>query len=176
MFQIVHRVCLWIIFQEVSAVLRARSASKSQLQSLLGKLVWTCQAVHGGCPHIRRLMDRVNTLQGPHHRTRITTEMKRNLAWWITVSHTFKGAVPMLDSSAHASISIDLSSFAAGGFFWTILQHSQGSLVGHLGSTYQLQGSTCPGTHPNEFVSLRNYLVTNLVPFSQDCSKAQHST
>lgn len=109
--------------QEVNCMYNAKNASKRQLQSLVGRLSWACQAIQGGRPYIRRLLDRINTLKGPGHRTRITMEIKRDLAWWITFSRTFNGSVPMLDLRNHLSVSLDACSYGAGGFFGNQFYH-----------------------------------------------------
>ena len=104
------------LLHEVHQVYQATSASKRDLQSLLGRLSWASLAIQGARPHLRRLLDRINRLQGPRHRTRITIEMKKDLAWWIAFARIFNGSVPMLDYRNHLSVSIDACSEGAGGF------------------------------------------------------------
>ena len=102
---------------DIRHMYQASSASKRQLQSLIGKLSWACQVIHGGRPHLRRLIDRVNLLKSPRHRTRITMDMRKDLAWWIAFARIFNGSVPMLAPSCNLSVSIDACNSGAGGFF-----------------------------------------------------------
>ena len=108
---------------EVRQIYHSSSASKKQLQSLVGKLSWACQVIHGGRPHLRRLLDSIHKLNGPRHRTRITADMKLDLAWWIAFAKIFNGSVPMLDHRNHLSVSIDACSSGAGGFSHGLLYH-----------------------------------------------------
>lgn len=56
---------------DVQELHQAQSATKKELQSLVGKLSWACQVVQGGRPHLHHIFDCIHTLKGPRHRTRI---------------------------------------------------------------------------------------------------------
>ena len=142
---------LTAFLDEVRSTLCAKSITKKQLQSLIGKLSWACQAIHGARPHLRRLIDRVQVLHSPRHRTRITADMRADLTWWIAFSRHFNGIVPMLENRLHLSACIDACSSAAGGVF--------------QGEFYHLQWDSWPGTtdlHINykEVLALEPALMT----------------
>ena len=102
---------------EVSTLHDSKSASKKQLQSLAGKLSWASQVIMGGRPHLRRILDQINRLVKPSHRTRITADMKADLSWWLCFAAQFNGNLPMIDYRQHISVCIDACPVAAGSFF-----------------------------------------------------------
>ena len=104
------------LLSNVKQLLLQRSVSKRQLQSLAGQLSWSSQVVHGGRPHLRRVLDRINCLKGPSHRTRITQDIRKDLAWWMHFGKTFNGALPMLDKRPAVPVCIDACLEAGGGF------------------------------------------------------------
>lgn len=109
--------------EEVTKVYNAKNVSKRSLQSLCGRLAWAAQVVAGARCYVRRLLDHINRLQGPTHRTRITKDIKLDLAWWITFARTFNGSVPMLDPRKCLSVSLDACSYGAGGVFGDQFYH-----------------------------------------------------
>ena len=74
-----------------------KKVSKRDIQSLVGKLNWITQCVYGGRFHMRRLIDRSNSLKKPWHRSHVTIEMKKDIFWWLSFMRTFNGTVPMID-------------------------------------------------------------------------------
>ena len=82
---------------ELLTTANRRSISKRAPQSLAGKLNWAAQVVYGGWPHRRRIIDRINTLRLPHHKTRITTCMSADLDWWIRFMAVFNGCVSIFN-------------------------------------------------------------------------------
>ena len=53
--------------------------NKLKNQSLVRKLNWITQCVYGGRFHMRRLIDRCNTLRKPWHRTHLNIEMRKDI-------------------------------------------------------------------------------------------------
>ena len=70
---------------------RAPKITKRQLQSLIGKLNWVTQVIHGRRFHLRRLLDRISGLRYPSHRTRVTRDMRADIAWWLGFMDCFNG-------------------------------------------------------------------------------------
>lgn len=103
--------------EEVTLMHGSRSASKRELQSLAGKLNWCGQVIQGGRAHLRRLLDHINKLERPAHRTRITADMRADLSWWICFAKSFNGILPMIDYRDHTAVCIDACPIAAGAFF-----------------------------------------------------------
>ena len=119
------------LLSDVKQLMSKSSASKRDLQSLAGKLNWASQVIHGGRPHLRRILDRINTLKGPSHRTRITSDMKKDLSWWIDFAALFNGALPMIDSRPMSPVCLDACNLSGGGFY--------------NGSWFNIPWSTWPG-------------------------------
>ena len=91
--------------------------TKRGLQSLVGKLNWATQAVYGGRFYLRRLLDKIHDLRLPWHRTRITSDMRKDITWWLLFMDTFNGTVPMLDKRPLTPVHIDACPVAGGAVY-----------------------------------------------------------
>lgn len=92
--------------------------TKRALQSLIGKLNWATQVIYGGRFHLRRLLERISGLKYPSHHTRVTQDMRADMAWWITFMEGFNGTTRMVENDRpHAALSIDACQVAAGAHF-----------------------------------------------------------
>jgi len=98
-------------------IFHSKKITKREIQSLVGKLNWITQCIYGGRYHMRRLIDKANTLRKPWHRARVTNDMKLDLQWWLSFMRMFNGSVPMVDSRPATPVSIDACKTAAGAFF-----------------------------------------------------------
>jgi len=94
-----------------------RRMSKRQLQSLTGKLGWAAQVIYGGRPHLRRLINRTNTLLRPYHTTRVTRCMMADLSFWVGFMGSFNGLSPILSSRAAVPVVLDACPSGGGGFY-----------------------------------------------------------
>ena len=77
---------------------RAPKITKRQLQSLIGKLNWATQVIHAGRFHLRRLLDRISGLCYPSHDTRVTRDMRADIAWWLGFMDCFNGLTKMVNT------------------------------------------------------------------------------
>ena len=102
-----------------------KKVSKRDIQSLVGKLNWITQCVYGGRFHMRRLIDRSNSLKKPWHRSHVTIEMKKDIFWWLSFMRTFNGTVPMIDCRPSTPCSIDSCKVAGGAFYQGDFVHTQ---------------------------------------------------
>lgn len=73
------------------------SASKRQVQYLAGSLNFACHVVHGGRTFLCRVIDGINKLRLPSHRSRLSTQFRADLLWRKTFLVTFNGQSMMLD-------------------------------------------------------------------------------
>jgi hypothetical protein len=91
-------------------------ASRKQLERLAGRLSWAACVVPWGRLHIRSLFDILATLKRPHHKCRITIDIKQDLLWWIAfLSHADHGRL-LWDSRPEIDVCTDASSLAGGAF------------------------------------------------------------
>ena len=102
---------------DVKRVYSSKTASKRDLQSLLGRLAWMGQVIWAGKCHMQRIVDRITALKHPAHRSSITREMRMDLAWWINYAAHFNGTVPMLDQRPYAPVCVDACNRGGGGYF-----------------------------------------------------------
>ena len=102
------------LYSRILAMSKKIKITKRELQSLIGKLSWATQCVYGGRPHLRRLIDRLSCLHCPWHKSRITSEMRADLAWWCNFMEVFNGTTPMIDNRPGTAISTDACKIAAG--------------------------------------------------------------
>ena len=108
---------LMALQEELLATTAKRNITKRALQSLAGKLNWAAQVVYGGRPHLRRLIDKINDLRLPHHRTRITAWMSADLNWWVRFMAVFNGCIPILNKRLNTSVCIDVCTAGGGGYY-----------------------------------------------------------
>ena len=95
----------------------SRKVTKRHIQQLIGKLNWITQCIYGGRFHMRRLIDRSNTLRESGHRTYVNTEMKRDIMWWLDFMKVFNGTQQIIDDRAPVSVSMDACKTACGSFY-----------------------------------------------------------
>ena len=96
-----------------------RSITKQELQSLVGKLNFAARVVFGGRTFLRRIIDVMNTLSRPHHRTRVNKQLRADLSWWANFLSVFNGNTFFVDSEPVSSneFSTDACPIGGGGFF-----------------------------------------------------------
>ena len=75
-----------------------RKLTKRQLQSLVGVLSFASTVVKGGRTFTRRIIDSMNKLRRPHHKTRINKEFRKDLLWWSNFAATFNGKAKIIRS------------------------------------------------------------------------------
>ena len=118
----------------VAQTLNLKQVTKRALQSIVGKLNWAAMVLYGGRPHLRRLIDRINCLRSPGHKTRVTSCMKSDLQWWIMNVELFNGTAPIAENRPSTSVCIDACDSGAGGY--------------HNGDWYHMKWSDWPEVEP----------------------------
>ena len=96
-----------------------KSASKHDLQVVIGLLCDAAQVVPAGRPFIRSLIDAMSRLKAANHLTRLDQRCKADLTWWHTYIEAWNGAglFPRLPDGP--SITADASgSWGAGAFIY----------------------------------------------------------
>ena len=74
-----------------------KSATKSALQSLVGKLSFISKCVRQSRLFLSRILALLRTLKQNGHCTRLTAEFRRDIAWWLRFMRTYNG-VSMISS------------------------------------------------------------------------------
>ena len=110
-------VKLAALYQEILRTTKRRSITKRELQSLVGRLSWASQVLYGGRAHLRRIIDRINSLGSPSHKTRITEHIRADLYWWINNVYHFNGCTPIAETRGDTSVCIDACDEGAGGYY-----------------------------------------------------------
>jgi len=109
--------------QEINNLLQTwyikRSASKRDLQSLIGKLQFVAKCVVPGRLFISRILDLLRGLKQPQHRRRLTAEFRKDIGWWLKFLSHFNGVSIMLDQqwlSPDSVVSTDACLKGGGGW------------------------------------------------------------
>ena len=109
--------------QEISELLDIWSgkkrASKRELQSLLGKLVFISKCVYSSRVFISRMLATLRSLKKQNHRFKIGQQFKKDLAWWRSFLKVFNGVsfIPeMIWSKPDEEMSTDACLSGGGGW------------------------------------------------------------
>ena len=85
------------IKEALQAAINKTKLTKRELQCLAGRLNFAARVIYGGRTFLRRLIDSINTLKRPHHHTRLTQTLRKDLYWWIEFMDTFNGITFFVD-------------------------------------------------------------------------------
>jgi hypothetical protein len=99
--------------------LKKKSASKRDLQSLIGKLQFIAKCVRGSRIFISRLLQTLSTLRKQHHRFRPSSQFKKDLVWWKRFMKVFNGVTLIPDikwSNPDSHFTTDSCLTGGGGF------------------------------------------------------------
>ena len=92
---------------EISELLKSwssrRTATKSDLQSLIGKLVFVSKCVKQSRIFLSRLLAQLRALKYNHHHFRLTSEFKKDISWWRKFLRVYNG-VTFISSSPWVSV------------------------------------------------------------------------
>ena len=82
---------LQTISQELSGFRRARSATKHEILSLIGKLHFICRVCPLGRAFLHCMIDVSKKARYLHHRIKLSTEFCGDIEWWLTYLPTWNG-------------------------------------------------------------------------------------
>lgn len=102
---------------ELHSFLLLKRATKRQFQSLAGRLSWAAGVVKGGRVFLRRIFNKISSLQHASHRSIISGEVRNDLLWWFNFLKTFNGRSVVLDKQPIKCVYTDACNEAAGGCF-----------------------------------------------------------
>ncbi|XP_066263255.1 uncharacterized protein [Branchiostoma lanceolatum] len=103
----------------VSQWLNKRKATKKELQSLIGKLVFVSACVPPGRLFVSRMLETLRKLRRHHHRFRVSRDLRRDLDWWRRFLHDFNGVsliAPAILTAPDDIVATDACSTGCGAF------------------------------------------------------------
>lgn len=69
-----------------------RSCTRTELESLIGKLGHACKVVRPGKTFMRHMFELMAGTRQAHHHIRIGTALRSDLRWWATFTEDWNGA------------------------------------------------------------------------------------
>lgn len=129
------------ICEKLENVFSKQKVTLREMQSLIGALHFACRAVRPGRTFCRRLINSIKGLTQPHHRIRVTGEVKQDIEAWLYFFKGFNGVSVFLNKEWESSQDLCLYTDSAGGpgmgfgaFFngkwcfgvWPVKWHDQG--------------------------------------------------
>ena len=73
--------------------LQRKSASKRELQSLIGKLQFVGKCVKPSRIFISRILVLLRGLKHSRYKVRLNTEFRKDIQWWINFLHVYNGVL-----------------------------------------------------------------------------------
>ena len=71
--------------------LTKKSATKTELQSLIGKLAFVCKCVRPGRLFLTHILDLSRSLRHNQHRIKLTAKFRKNIRWWMRFINIYNG-------------------------------------------------------------------------------------
>ena len=71
--------------------LTKKSATKTELQSLIGKLAFVSKCVRPGRLFPTRILDTLRSLRRNHHRVKLSAEFRKDIRWWLRFINVYNG-------------------------------------------------------------------------------------
>ena len=105
---------------DLNSVYGSKKVTRKQLERLCGKVNWASRVIIGGRFHVRRrrILNVMNSLSKPWHRTRVTQEMRADIEFWLEYLPRFNGVCEIESVSnarSQVTVFVDSSSRASGG-------------------------------------------------------------
>ena len=105
---------------EVTALAKTWSrktvATKEELQSVLGKLMWVSKVVRYSRCFVSRIIAAIKSLKNQKQKINLSTEIKKDFLWWATFLDVFNGVELLILSTVFCNILGDAT--LAGGGSW----------------------------------------------------------
>lgn len=88
-----------------------KSATRRQLQSLVGKLQFVSKCVRPSRVFTARIIAKLRGLKHNNHKVRLTSEFRKDIKWWLSFVSVYNG-VSMIKTSEWSSVDVVFSSDA----------------------------------------------------------------
>jgi len=86
----------------LSTWLTKKSATKSELQSLVGKLSFVLKCVRQSRLFLSRILALLRTVKRNHHHVKLSREFSRDILWWLHFIRVYNG-ISIIPTSAWSS-------------------------------------------------------------------------
>ena len=86
---------------------RRTVATKSEFQSILGKLIWVSKAVRFSRPFVCRIINEIKNLKFQKQKVNLSPEIRKDLLWWKCYMRVFNGVQLIVDNSVSFSVAGD---------------------------------------------------------------------
>jgi len=73
--------------------LTKKSTTKTELQSLIGKLAFVCKCVRPGHLFLSRILNTLHSLHRNHHRITSSAEFRKDIRWWLRFLGVYNGVL-----------------------------------------------------------------------------------
>ena len=123
---------LQAISQELSGFRWAKSATKCEILSLIGKLHFICRVCPLGRAFLHRMIDVSKKAKYLHHWIKLSAEFQGDVEWWLTYLPTWNGVSFLYDEEWTSSPDVELFTDAS-----------------NRGFGCYFQGEWCQGTFPS---------------------------
>lgn len=95
-----------------------KSSTKKELESLVGKLVFTTRVVRPGKTFLRCMFELLSGIRQPHHHVRLNTQFRSDLHWWATFLHAWNRVSMLEGQSSTIHFATDASGQFGCGALW----------------------------------------------------------
>ena len=123
---------LQAISQELSGFRWAKSATKHEILSLIGKLHFICRVCPPGRAFLHCMIDVSKKAKYLHHRIKLSAEFRGDIEWWLTYLPMWNGVSFLYDEEWTSSPDVELFTDAS-----------------DRGFSCYFQGEWCQGTFPS---------------------------
>ena len=82
-------------------------ACKSELQSLLGKLIWVSKAVQFSRVFVSRIINEIRELKTQKQKVTLSNDIKKDILWWKNFMASFNGVQMMIPNNVSCQIAGD---------------------------------------------------------------------
>ena len=97
------------------------TATKRDMLSLVGKLIFVSRVVKAGRTFVRRMLDQAKQIQHLHYKVALSEDFKKDVVWWLLFLPTWNGQSMFLQEAWSTNIDLhlftDASNVAASGYF-----------------------------------------------------------
>ena len=92
---------------ELNHWIRRTVATKAELQSILGKLLWVSKAVHYSRVFVSRIINEIKTLTTQKQKLTLSSEVRKDFIWWHEYMSIFNGVHFLIENCVSVQLAGD---------------------------------------------------------------------